>query len=70
MESDGPARSPEQVLGGSAVRFSSSEILPIAESSGFKADLVEKVLHLIHIALDFKRYSFIFRAPKTRKEII
>jgi len=32
-------------LGGSAVKFSPSEIFPAAESTGFKAELVEKALH-------------------------
>jgi predicted nucleotidyltransferase component of viral defense system len=36
-------------VGRSAVRFSPSEILPIAESTGFKAEMVEKVLHLLHL---------------------
>jgi len=31
------------------VIFSSSEILPVAESTGFNANLVEKVLHLLHL---------------------
>jgi len=36
-------------MGRSVVIFSSSEILPVAESAGFNANLVEKVLHLLHL---------------------
>jgi predicted nucleotidyltransferase component of viral defense system len=36
-------------MGRSVVIFSSSEILPVAESIGFNANLVEKVLHLLHL---------------------
>lgn len=32
--------------------FSSSEILPAAESTGFKAEMVEKVLHLPRLSVD------------------
>ena len=29
--------------------FSSSEVLPIAESTGFRAEMIEKVLHLLNL---------------------
>lgn len=31
------------------MKFSSSEILPVAESTGFKAEMVEKVFHLLNL---------------------
>ena len=36
-------------MGGSAVKFSSSEVSPIVEATGFKAEMVEKVLHLLNL---------------------
>jgi predicted nucleotidyltransferase component of viral defense system len=36
-------------MGRSAVNFSPSEILPIAESTGFKPEMVEKVLHMLNL---------------------
>ena len=41
------------------MRFAPAEILPIAESSGFKADLVEKVLHLIHLLNTMSSHPFL-----------
>ena len=49
MEFDGSRRNTESIMGRSVVIFSSSEILPVAESAGFNANLVEKVLHLLHL---------------------
>ena len=49
MEFDGSRRNIESIMGRSVVIFSSSEILPVAESTGFNANLVEKVLHLLHL---------------------
>ena len=41
-------------MGGSTVKFSPSEVLPVVEATGFKAEMVEKVLHLLNLlnALD------------------
>ena len=36
-------------MGGSAVKFSPSEVLPVVEVTGFKAEMVEKVLHLLNL---------------------
>ena len=36
-------------MGGSAVKFSSSEVLQVAEATGFKAEMVEKVLNLMNL---------------------
>ena len=36
-------------MGGSAVKFSSSEVSPVVEATGFKAEMVEKVLHLLNL---------------------
>ena len=49
MEFDGSRRNTESIMGRSVVIFSSSEILPVAESTGFNANLIEKVLHLLHL---------------------
>ena len=49
MEFDGSRRNTESIMGRSVVIFLSSEILPVAESTGFNANLIEKVLHLLHL---------------------
>lgn len=36
-------------MGGSTVKFSPSEVLPVVEATGFKAETVEKVLHLLNL---------------------
>lgn len=36
-------------MGGSAVKFSSSEVSPVVGATGFKAEMVEKVLHLLNL---------------------
>ncbi|MGM0760658.1 MAG: nucleotidyl transferase AbiEii/AbiGii toxin family protein, partial [Thermodesulfobacteriota bacterium] len=36
-------------MGGSTLRFSPEEIAPIAESTGFRGDMVEKVLQVMHL---------------------
>jgi predicted nucleotidyltransferase component of viral defense system len=41
------------------MKFSSSEILPAAETSGFKAELVEKVFHLIHLLNALNSHPFL-----------
>jgi len=46
-------------MGGSAVRFSSSEILTVAESTGFKAEMVEKVLHLLNLLNALNSHPFL-----------
>jgi hypothetical protein len=49
MELDGSRRNTESILGRSIVIFSPSEILAVAESTGFRADVIEKVLHLLNL---------------------
>ncbi len=39
--------------------FSSSEILPVAESTGFKADVIEKVLHLLNLLNTLNSHPFL-----------
>ena len=39
--------------------FSSSEILPAAESTGFKAEMVEKVLHLLNLLTTLNSHPFL-----------
>jgi len=41
------------------VKFSSSEILPAAESTGFKAEMVEKVLHLLNLLNALNSHPFL-----------
>ena len=43
-------------MGGSAVIFSWSEIVPLAESTGFRAEMIEKVLHLINLLDKLNRH--------------
>lgn len=49
VEPDDSRRNPEQVTGRRAVKFSSSEVLQVAETTGFKAEMVEKVLQLLSL---------------------
>jgi len=46
-------------MGGSAVKFSSSEILSATESTGFKAEMVEKVLHLLNLLNTLNSHPFL-----------
>jgi len=41
------------------VKFSSSEILPAAESTGFKAEMVEKVLHMLNLLTTLNSHPFL-----------
>lgn len=41
------------------MKFSSSEILPVAEATGFKAEMVEKVLHLLNILNVLNSHPFL-----------
>jgi predicted nucleotidyltransferase component of viral defense system len=41
------------------VKFSSSEILPASESTGFKAEMVEKVLHLLNLLNALNSHPFL-----------
>jgi hypothetical protein len=46
-------------MGGSTVKFSSSEVLQAAEATGFKADMVEKVLHLLNLLNALNSHPFL-----------
>jgi hypothetical protein len=46
-------------MGRNAVIFSSSEVLPVAESTGFKAEMIEKVLHLINLLDALNSHPFL-----------
>ena len=39
--------------------FSPSEILPVAEASGFRADMVEKVIHLLNLLNTLNSHPFL-----------
>ena len=41
------------------MKYSLSEILPIAESTGFRAEMVEKVLHLLNLMDSLKSHPFL-----------
>jgi len=41
------------------VIFSPSEILPVAESTGFRADVIEKVLHLLNLLNMLNSHPFL-----------
>jgi len=41
------------------VKFSPSEVLPAAEATGFKADMVEKVLHLLNLLNTLNSHPFL-----------
>jgi fido (protein-threonine AMPylation protein) len=41
------------------MKFSLSEILPIAESSGFQEQMVEKVLHLMNLLNTLNTHPFL-----------
>ncbi len=59
MELDGSGRNTESILGRSIVIFSPSEILPVAESTGFRADVIEKVLHLLNLLNMLNSHPFL-----------
>ena len=46
-------------MGGSAVKFSSSEVSPVVEATGFKAEMVEKVLHLLNLLNVLNSHPFL-----------
>jgi predicted nucleotidyltransferase component of viral defense system len=46
-------------MGGSAVKFSSSEVLQAAEATGFKAEMVEKALHLLNLLNALNSHPFL-----------
>jgi predicted nucleotidyltransferase component of viral defense system len=46
-------------MGGSAVIFPSSEVLQAAEATGFRADMVEKVLHLLNLLNTLNAHPFL-----------
>jgi len=46
-------------MGGRAVKFSSSEVLQAAEGAGFKADMTEKVLHLLNLLNALNSHPFL-----------
>lgn len=46
-------------MGGSAVKFSPSEVLPVVEATGFKAEMVEKVLHLLNLLNVLNSHPFL-----------
>ena len=46
-------------MGGSAVKFSPSEVLPVVEVTGFKAEMVEKVLHLLNLLNVLNSHPFL-----------
>jgi len=39
--------------------FSSSEVLPIAQSTGFRAEMIEKVLHLLNLLDKLNRHPML-----------
>ena len=41
------------------MKFSPSEVLPVAESTGFKAEMVEKVLHLLNLLNALNSHPFL-----------
>lgn len=41
------------------MRFSSSEIIPIAESTGFRVEMIEKVLHLLNLLNTLNSHPFL-----------
>lgn len=41
------------------MKFSSSEIMPVAESTGFRAEMVEKVLHLMNLLDALNSHPFL-----------
>ncbi len=46
-------------MGGSVVKFSPSEVVQAVEATGFKADMVEKVLHLLNLLNALNSHPFL-----------
>ena len=59
MEFNGSRRNTESIMGRGIVIFSPSEILPVAESTGFNAAIVEKALHLLKLLNSLNSHSFL-----------
>jgi predicted nucleotidyltransferase component of viral defense system len=59
VELDGSGRNIESILGGSLVIFSPSGVLSVAEATGFNADVVEKVLHLLNLLNTLNTHPFL-----------
>jgi predicted nucleotidyltransferase component of viral defense system len=59
VEPDDPGGDIEQILGVGAVIFSPSEVLPIAASTGFRAEMIEKVLHLLNLLDQLNRHPML-----------
>lgn len=59
MEPDDPGGDIEQIMGGGAVIFSPEEVLPIAASTGFRAEMIEKVLHLLNLLGQLSRHPML-----------
>ena len=59
LEPDDPEGDIEQILGGGAVIFSPEEVLPIAASTGFRTEMIEKVLHLLNLLEQLNRHPML-----------
>jgi predicted nucleotidyltransferase component of viral defense system len=59
MEFNGSRRNTESIMGRSVVIFSPSEVLPVAEFTGFNAATIEKVLHLLNLLNKLNSHSFL-----------
>ncbi|MBN2541657.1 nucleotidyl transferase AbiEii/AbiGii toxin family protein [bacterium] len=46
-------------MGGGAMKFSSSEVWQAVEATGFKADMIEKVLHLLNLLNSLNSHPFL-----------
>ena len=59
MEFNGSRRNTGTIMGRSVVIYSPSEVLPVAESTGFNAAVIEKVLHLLNLLNKLNSHSFL-----------
>jgi len=59
MELDGSRRNIESILGSGVVIFSQSDIFGVVESTGFKADVIEKVFHLLNLLNKLNAHPFL-----------
>jgi predicted nucleotidyltransferase component of viral defense system len=58
MEPYGPGRDPYKILGG-RMRLTESDILPIAEKTGFRVEMLEKVVLLLNLINNLNSHPFL-----------
>lgn len=59
MEPDCPSRHPESLLGGTSLRISTQRLNELTASTGYRAEIVEKVAQLLTILREFVEHPYL-----------